>query len=85
MNSSSRATSSLRETYTVCGAVVHRTPSASHASQKIARISAERLLKEYRGERQFRPVFMNRQPSGLDEPAQQSVGMPIDQHVLPVE
>ena len=57
-----------RETYTVSGAVVHRTPSTSQASQKIARMSAERLLNEYRGERQLRPLFMNRQPSDWMSP-----------------
>jgi len=46
INSSSRKTSAVRETYTVSGAVVHRTPSRSQASQKIVRTSSDRLRNE---------------------------------------
>jgi hypothetical protein len=58
MNSSSVATSALRETYVVYGAAVQCTPKVSQASRKIAWMSAEWFLKEYRGfDQPPRPVF----------------------------
>jgi hypothetical protein len=46
MNSSILATSAFLETYTVFGANVQGNPRRSHASQKIRRMSSERLLNE---------------------------------------
>ena len=60
MKVSNRATSAFRDTYTVRGAAVQRTPSRSQASVKIRRMSSDTLLNEYRGWLQLRPVLMNR-------------------------